>query len=230
MRRPLSRQRNKTKTRAANESEKLARRSDLLQCTKKLFEKFDYTRINITDICELAKLAKGSFYLYFKTKEEAFLSLTQELMEEWNQKVVAALDSLPTNSPTTKSVQTYTDVFQSSQQLLRLLSMLHPVLERNVAIDKIVIFKQSLNKVQEAQSQSWARLYPSLTTEDLFLLFGFLSSSILGVWAMTNPPPSAKEALKILGQEKNILPFEVAFQKVMLHFMNGLLQEKLRQR
>jgi|GEM_PF-1066326 len=230
MRRPLSRQRNKTKTRAANKTEKLARRSDLLQCTKKLFEKFDYARINITDICQLAKLAKGSFYLYFKTKEEAFLSLTQELMEDWNQRVITALDALPQESSASRAAKTYTSTFKDSHQLLRLFSMLHPVLERNVAIERIVEFKKVMKIVQELQSKSWARLYPALTDNDLQLLFGFLSSSILGVWALTNPPPSAREALQQLGQEESILPFEVAFESVMNTFLDGLLQGKLKRK
>lgn len=52
-----------------------------------MFARFGYKRTVIDDIVREAGIAKGTFYLYFKSKEdlfqEALITIRRELLEEW---------------------------------------------------------------------------------------------------------------------------------------------------
>ncbi|MFN4307770.1 TetR/AcrR family transcriptional regulator [Sulfurihydrogenibium azorense] len=64
---------------------KLETREKLLQSAKELFSKKGYYETKVSDIVEKSGVAQGTFYIYFKSKEEIFLelvkSLHQDLME-----------------------------------------------------------------------------------------------------------------------------------------------------
>ena len=63
--------------RAIREDQKLVRRQQILDTAWGLFQENDYEHVNIIDVAKGAGLAKGTVYLYFKTKEELFLSLNK---------------------------------------------------------------------------------------------------------------------------------------------------------
>lgn len=55
------------------------------------FQRHGYAATKMTDIAEEAGLAKGTLYLYFKSKEQLTLALMQSLFAEW----IAGLEGLP---------------------------------------------------------------------------------------------------------------------------------------
>ena len=53
----------------------------ILAAAKQLFGHYGYRRTSIDDIAQEARIAKGTVYLYFKSKEEIFRALCQQLLE-----------------------------------------------------------------------------------------------------------------------------------------------------
>ena len=64
------------------EKEKQARRVGILAAAQKVFARKGYHLTNVEEIAQEASLAKGTIYLYFKTKAELFLSLMEERTRE----------------------------------------------------------------------------------------------------------------------------------------------------
>ncbi|MFN3787060.1 MAG: TetR/AcrR family transcriptional regulator [Sulfurihydrogenibium azorense] len=58
---------------------KLETREKLLQSAKELFSKKGYYETKVSDIVEKSGVAQGTFYIYFKSKEEIFLELVKSL-------------------------------------------------------------------------------------------------------------------------------------------------------
>lgn len=58
---------------------KVETRERLLQSAKELFSKKGYCETKVSDIVEKSGVAQGTFYIYFKSKEEIFLELVKSL-------------------------------------------------------------------------------------------------------------------------------------------------------
>ncbi|GAB3571275.1 hypothetical protein GCM10027445_26380 [Amycolatopsis endophytica] len=57
-------------------------RQALLDAAKVVFARDGFAEARITDIADTAKVAHGSFYTYFSSKEEVFVALLRELEDE----------------------------------------------------------------------------------------------------------------------------------------------------
>ena len=67
------------------------RRTSLLQAAQFCFGKKGYHATQISDIIAKAKVARGTFYLYFESKREIFTALMEELLK----KVTSQIQTLP---------------------------------------------------------------------------------------------------------------------------------------
>jgi AcrR family transcriptional regulator len=64
------------------------RRRQLLDAAVAVFAKKGYRRASISDIIAVANVARGTFYLYFKSKDAAFLAI----LEDFQARLAAMLD------------------------------------------------------------------------------------------------------------------------------------------
>ncbi|KAF0229405.1 MAG: hypothetical protein FD167_4808, partial [bacterium] len=71
------------KKRAVRDDLKDLRRESILNAADFLLNKHPMQQISMENVAETIKLAKGTLYLYFKTKEELFLSLLERAYLVW---------------------------------------------------------------------------------------------------------------------------------------------------
>lgn len=64
------------------------RRREILQAARRVFAKRGFHRTHVADIIEGAGIARGTFYLYFESKNAIFLELLDELMDELRESIV----------------------------------------------------------------------------------------------------------------------------------------------
>src|SRR5579862_5553268 len=69
----------------------LRSRAALVRAARAVFERDGFLEARIVDICAEAGVATGSFYTYFKTKEDAFAALMAEVHEETLHPRLAAI-------------------------------------------------------------------------------------------------------------------------------------------
>ena len=69
--------------RARDEDQKLARKHTLMAAGWALFKENDGQLPSVAQVVKKAGLAKGTFYLYFKTKEELFLELLADAVQRF---------------------------------------------------------------------------------------------------------------------------------------------------
>ena len=69
----------------------LDKRAMILAAAREFFERFGYRRTVIDNVVREAGVAKGTFYLYFESKEELFLEVVKamraEIMQEYYEKI-----------------------------------------------------------------------------------------------------------------------------------------------
>src|SRR6266487_1499111 len=67
--------------RAVDEEQKEERRRAILEAAWQLFQNTPYDALTIADVAEELHLAKGTVFLYFRTKEALFLAILHTLLE-----------------------------------------------------------------------------------------------------------------------------------------------------
>lgn len=73
--------------RARRDADKEARRRELLDAARALFEATSFAEVKMADVAARTGLAKGTVFLYFPTKEALFLALLDDLLAAWFAKL-----------------------------------------------------------------------------------------------------------------------------------------------
>jgi AcrR family transcriptional regulator len=67
--------------------ERQARRAQVLRHAKRIFARKGYHRTNVADIISRARIARGTFYLYFQNKKELFEELLAQVLTELSHRI-----------------------------------------------------------------------------------------------------------------------------------------------
>ena len=66
------------------------RKNQILDGAEKLIARNGYYQTHVEDILREVKLGKGTFYLYFKNKEDLFISILERFLDDWEEVVLNA--------------------------------------------------------------------------------------------------------------------------------------------
>jgi AcrR family transcriptional regulator len=78
------------------------RRQQVLEAATTVFARKGYRHTSVADIIDAAGIARGTFYLYFQSKEEIFLALIDRWFEDLTRHLDESVD-LPCSSPEARS-------------------------------------------------------------------------------------------------------------------------------
>lgn len=68
------------------------RLEELMDAAQRLFLEKGFSSTSVTEIVKLADVAKGTFYLYFQTKEDVLAALQERFLERFTEALDAALE------------------------------------------------------------------------------------------------------------------------------------------
>ncbi|GAA0499893.1 TetR/AcrR family transcriptional regulator [Deinococcus depolymerans] len=130
--------------RARSAEEKNRRRDDILRAAERLWTTTTYADLSMNQVAREARLAKGTLYLYFDTKEELFLALLSEHLHAWITRTAELLQERQPRTPQQVS-DALLDSSETLTPLRRLLVLLGTVLERNVRPELATEFRRDLD-------------------------------------------------------------------------------------
>lgn len=131
-------------TRARSHSAKDARRQAIISAAAALFDRSGYAGVTMADIARRCRLAKGTVFLYFPTKEAVFLDLLDGLLAEWLDALHDAVARDDTRWSAAQLAGVVAGTLTARPALRRLLPLCHGTLEQNVDADRLTGFKQRL--------------------------------------------------------------------------------------
>jgi AcrR family transcriptional regulator len=185
---------------ALSTDEKESRRQTLLAAAHLLYRERG-TLPPVADIAEAAGLAKGTVYLYFRTKEEIFVALLEDSFGHLFAALEPILDALPAGPAAADAfAERFATLVAASGDLLPLAALANAVLEQNVPVGQMRSFKSSLARglaAAGAQVEERTGLAPAGTGTTLLLHTYALT---LGLWQALSYPA----ALKALLQEPDL--------------------------
>ena len=77
-------------------SEQSDKRSVILKAACELFEHYGFSKTSLEDIAKAAHIGKGTIYYYFNSKEDIFVDIVQDFMEDFLRIMKTRIDEEPT--------------------------------------------------------------------------------------------------------------------------------------
>lgn len=180
--------------RARGAKEKEQRRHSILESAKKLYLQDTSGLPTTAKIGKDAGVAKGTLYLYFRSKEEIFLAILEDfhltwfaLFEDVAKSKDASLNALINN---------VCQYLEDNPLYLQLASMSSSVIEQNVDSKILLANKnemvQSVNKAASAVHKT----LPMLTQEQIATLIMRSYALLLGLWQLSHPTENIAKVLQ----------------------------------
>jgi AcrR family transcriptional regulator len=204
--------------RARRAEQKDARRDQLLRSAGACFDALPWEELTMAAVAARARLAKGTPYRYFESKEALFLELLLAELAAWGEALAATL-------PTTRAARATVAALLARSlverpRLVRLLGLLHTVLERNVGVETALRFKLALVERMAALAAAVERtagLAAGAGTP--FLLRAH--AVVVGLGQMTRPP---SPVLATLEQDPRLAPLHVELEPELQTVLEKLLR------
>lgn len=182
---------------ALSSDERESRRQVLLEAAHRLYSERGALP-PVADIAKAAGLAKGTVYLYFRTKEEIFVALLEDSFARLFSALGPVLDSLPRGGAAVADefASRFGRLVAGSGDLLPLAALGNAVLEQNLPVEPMRRFKTALaHGIAAAGARLEARtgLAPAGSGETLLLHTYALT---LGLWQALAYPAALKALLQ----------------------------------
>lgn len=214
----------KRQRRAMRDEQKEERRQAIIDSTWQLFQVRSYESLTMADAADALHLAKGTVYLYFKTKEELFLAIEEQQLDLFFAEVDSRLNAI--NSRGVEAipaiVELVCEALEQRPGLTRLLAILHTILERNIDLETATRFKYMLKMHFERTGSLLEGCLPFLQEGEGAHLLLQCHALVIGLWALTDPAPVILEVL----QQPDLQMFEVhfasEFSQALLALLYGL--------
>ena len=177
--------------RARSADQKSERRNAILAAADDHLRDVGFEAFSMGSLARIVGLAKGTLYLYFRTREEVFLCLSESKIDDW---ATALGDAL---RPGMKDVDFCEAFFRTAGEdatLLPMLMRLNTVIEHNVSIEALIVAKRSLRNRLGQLAADVARAL-ALSPEQGMEVLGALAPLLIGAAQSDQGPSLHNEAL-----------------------------------
>lgn len=175
--------------RARAPEQKAARREALLRAAAQCFLDNGHRLPSAVEVARAAGLAKGTVYLYFRTKEAIFLGVLGYQFEHLLTRIRALEATQPLPRQMTRCILGFVE---SEPSFLSLSALLQSVLEQNLDVDTLVAFKRDLAQALAATGDELEhRFHLPAGFGSRALLHSY--ASILGIWQLVQWPQALAE-------------------------------------
>ncbi len=205
------------KTRAYTGEQKTEKRDRIIAAAEALLALGRFQLPSINQIIEQTGDAKGTVYLYFKTKEEIYLSLLAQGLEGMLREMMQLIQRRPTNFPA-ELARTYIELARAQPKIYYLACSATLILESNVSEEFIATFKGRLLEATNALAASAveAGYFADVQSARTKMLVSY--NVFLAMWLHTHPQGPVLKVMEENGLMDLIYDFEkelcVCFEKI----------------
>jgi len=178
--------------RAVTKSLKDARREIILAAARDLFCKEAFEGITMNTLAAGAGLAKGTLYLYFRTREEIFLALLTHELRAW---LASFREAVRGFSSPEDALDWIAASLAGRSALLRLSALLHTVLERNLSVETAREFKLTFDAGLSAVAPDFAAALCLTSEDEADRFLRWLQVCTVGLYPMASPTPVVQAAI-----------------------------------
>ena len=206
--------------RARKDEDKEARRRLILDEALALYRSTSYADVKMADVAERARLAKGTVFLYFPTKEALFLALLEDLLFAWFARLDGLLEHGDGRWTGARLARTVAESLEGEEPLTRLLALLQTVLEQNVTVEQVRPFKERLLGALLSTGARVEQRLAFLKEGDGPRFLIHLHALVTGLRQMADVAPVTREVLS----QPHLAPLRVDFTVELTAALTTLLR------
>lgn len=181
--------------RAMLDEDKQLRRQAILGAASALLLEHPEELASVADVARRTGVAKGTLYLYFKTKEEIYLAVHEQQTHAFFDSFEQLL-ARERKRPSLKRLNR--NVVEAIRQHPRLLPLAIqcPEFERNVELDVVARCKAGIGARLRQLGMIVEHMYPNLKPGDGARLLIRSYALMLGLWQLMSPTPAREKLLE----------------------------------
>ncbi|BDM82883.1 TetR/AcrR family transcriptional regulator [Acaryochloris marina] len=205
--------------RARSQSQKAARREEILEAAQSLFSELAYEEISLNGIAREAGISKANIYRYFSTREEIFLVIYEAEQIVFVRALINRLQQMASVDNVSEMTQVWVETLLQHETLLNLIPQLSISMERNSSVEQLIKFKKQGYTTYQELLESLVSVFPRLNQQQWIMVIQCTYSMIAGLWPLSNPSENLLEALR--HPEVNQPPWE--FESTMTYGLSALI-------
>ena len=207
--------------RANDDTQKRVRRRVIIESALSLFEEAGGHLSTVAAIAERSNIAKGTVYLYFKTREEIYLALLEEFINGWFD-VIETVDG---GSMGIDAIVSCSCAYIESRPVfMNLASIFNGILEKNINYEIAYSFKVNLRDRVFSTGGVISSQFPEISHEMAVKLILRSFALSIGLWQIAEPAPILKQLLK----KDELKLLKIDFMTELQEGVSGIWQEALR--
>ena len=208
------------KRRATGAVEKEARRQQILASAGELLQGWSYGDISMERIAERAGIAKGTLYLYFRTKEELFLRLFEQQLGTWYAEIEALAREDAGTVQIPAAARAISSTLVSKATLVRLHGLLHSTIIPNIDLETTTAFRHRHRRMMSSLAPAMAERIESLNEAGALRLLVRIEAVVAGLsWAGSHPA-SIDSSFSVPGLEVYHFDFEHELTAIIVALLN----------
>ena len=174
------------KRRAIASDDKVERRNAILDAAERLFVRHPDRMASVAEVAAAARLAKGTVYLYFPSKEEMLLALHERHVAAFFDELIRLLRGA--------GPLTFDQIFAVARRLivqragyLDLTSRCLSLMDREIPVERAFEFKARVGQMLVAAGVELERHFPALPPGDGVNLLCNSYGLMVGLWQLMHP-------------------------------------------
>ncbi len=187
--------------------DKSERRAAILRAAEELLRANPGGGIAVDDLARRAGLAKGTVYLYFRTREEVLLQVHLARLHGLFDALEATLAAREVDAAY-RAVRATLLHLRAHPEFLPLATNCRSMLESNASADAALQYKLAIGQRLAAIGARVEALYPQMRRGEGMALLMSSYALMLGLWQLTDPPACLREAM----QRPELAMFHVDFE------------------
>jgi AcrR family transcriptional regulator len=206
--------------RARSDEDKQERREAILATTAAMYEREpSFAGFTMAALAQEAGLAKGTLYLYFRTKEALFLALLESGFDAWFDDVDARLQGEGAWS-IEQAADAIVRSIRGRETLARLLSIMPAIVEHNVEFEAALRFKRQVMQRADATGRLLQARLPWLAEGEGARFLVHLHALVIGVWQLAEPSPVIRRVM----DTPELAPARVDFAEDLRFLLSAVLR------
>lgn len=183
-------------------------RNDILSAALNLFYEQGYTKTKLTDIADSLGLSKGAIYWHFKSKDDLFLTLMNNIDEKINQKLLPLVEKTKTPDDLRTFINEYVLLVLKDVEIKKYYSVIVYKIEWTSDMSKVTDVLEKQNKelisLFKYLIKKWKITKKTKTNISSGNAASILANLVDGVVMNVNQSSSEKKRLELLNDTLDI--------------------------
>ena len=211
--------------RAISAEAKFERHNQILHAAEELVKRHGHSAISVAEVAKRAGVAKGTVYLYFKTKEEIYLGLHQLWLDRKLDAFEALIQDLAIVLDGTIIGTAMADVMISELHGLVIASTCHSLMETHVDLAVAFDFKLKLAQRLGILGMQIERRFPQLAPGSGARLLVRAYATTLGLWQLMDTSSRWRKLETEKGLEVFNADFSTELHAALVALWRGALDD-----